>query len=89
MSDVKQPTPPQNLPRYVCHKEVQALKIRGVSRSHSRYFLSFEGSADLEVDASWIDRFGPKAGDYFVVYKDGYCSVSPATAFEEGYTLQE
>jgi len=26
-------------------------------------------------------------GDYYVVYEDGYKSISPAKAFEEGYTL--
>lgn len=83
------PTPPQNMPKFLCHKEVRALKIKGVGRSQSRYILSFENETDLEVDATWIDRFGPKRGDWFVVYEDGYCSVSPAKAFEEGYTLQE
>ena len=28
----------------------------------------------------------PYIGGYFVVYKDGYASFSPAQAFEEGYT---
>jgi hypothetical protein len=28
----------------------------------------------------------PQPGGYFVVYKDGYKSFSPAKAFEEGYT---
>lgn len=87
------PTPPQQMPKYLCHKEVRALKIAGVGRTQSRYTLSFEGGGDLEVDATWIDRFGPKRGDYFVVYSAGtpdqYCSVSPSKAFEEGYTLQE
>lgn len=76
------------LPKYVCHKEVQALKIRSIDRRDGKYFVvPFEpGFEPFEVEASWIDKHGPKAGGYYVVYKDGYTSFSPARAFEEGYT---
>lgn len=79
------PNPP--LPRYVCHKEVQALKIRAIERRDGKYFVvPFEaGYEPIEVADAWIDKHGPKAGMYYVVYRDGYASVSPARAFEEGY----
>ncbi len=31
-------------------------------------------------------RYTPVVGDYYVVYDDGYASISPAKAFEEGYS---
>ncbi len=34
----------------------------------------------------YMRKHQPKIGGYFVVYKDGYKSFSPAEAFEEGYT---
>lgn len=78
------------LPKYLCHKEVQALKIARVERREQKYFLHFEeaGFDPLEVTTAWIDKFGPTRGGYYVVYKDGYVSFSPAHAFEEGYAAQ-
>ena len=34
---------------------------------------------------TWLDKHNPAVGGYYVVYKDGYESFSPAQAFEEGY----
>lgn len=45
-----------------------------------------ERYAAFEVDQSYVQKHDPKAGGYYVVYKDGYKSFSPAEAFEEGYT---
>jgi hypothetical protein len=76
------------LPKYVCHKEVEALKISRIERAEGKYYLHFyeEGYPPLEVATSWVDRFGPTPRSYWVKYKDGYTSISPAQAFEEGYT---
>jgi hypothetical protein len=38
------------------------------------------------VSKEWMDKHNPQVGGYYVVYKDGYKSFSPAKAFEEGYT---
>lgn len=80
--------PEKELPKYVCHKEVRALKIQAVVRSGGKYTLHFvePGYDPIEVHENFIDRHGPRAGGYYVVYKDGYASFSPALAFEEGYT---
>ena len=80
--------PIPELPKYLCHKEVRALKIKEVVRFGGKYHLSFveEGYPSIEVEAQWVDKFGPTRGSYYVVYKDGYASISPAKAFEEGYT---
>lgn len=44
------------------------------------------GFVPLEIDADYLSRHGPQAGGYYVVYKDGYRSFSPAETFEEGYS---
>ncbi len=82
------------MPRYRCHKEVWALKIAAVedpikpgNESDGSRVLSFtEPYAPKRVDADYVRKHGPTAGGYFVVYKDGYQSFSPAEAFEDGYT---
>lgn len=77
------------MPRYRCHKEVWALKIKRVD------FLEGEGRihpvdtryAPFMVDKEFMNKHEPRPGGYYVVYKDGYKSFSPAEAFESGYTL--
>ncbi len=80
----------KEMPRYQCFKVVHALKIRHVLRHE-------DGSAvitpedheysDFAVDAAFMAKHDPKAGGYYLIYKDGYKSFSPAEAFEDGYTL--
>lgn len=43
------------------------------------------GYAPFGVSKNYMDKHDPQVGGYFVVYKDGYQSFSPAQAFEEGY----
>lgn len=97
-----------NMPRYKCHKEVHALKIKEVIK-HARgcpdstpeqdaafeasdkfqgahLLFEEEGYGPLPVDAAWYRKHRPEKGGYFVAYKDGYESFSPAQAFEDGYT---
>jgi hypothetical protein len=45
-----------------------------------------EPFSPIPVTAEWYRKHDPQAGGYYVVYKDGYKSFSPAGAFEEGYT---
>ena len=86
------------MPRYSCHKEVWALKIKSITTD--AYLASMEsresdGSALLQFDPpysairvthDYMRKHSPRAGGYYVVYKDGYASFSPADAFEDGYT---
>lgn len=79
------------MPKYKCHKEVWALKISDISPVNpidDTVALSFfdDGFADIEVDSLWVEKHQPDIGGYYVVYKDGYKSYSPADAFEGGYT---
>ena len=74
----------KELPRYRCHKEVWALKLVQVQGQ-----VLTPVDADyppFEVPQAYLDKHQPVPGGYFVQYRDGYISFSPAQAFEEGYT---
>jgi hypothetical protein len=82
------------MPRYQSHKTVWALKIKSIDDPNNvtdgSRLLSWEDEnyAPLSVDGDFMQRHNPQVGGYYVVYKDGYKSYSPAQAFEEGYTRQ-
>lgn len=93
-----------NLPQYCCHKIVRAAKIGAInpSKTIDGWTLdllmpdSFPGPDDealrffsVDVSIEYAKKHQPKVGGYYVQYKDGYASFSPAEAFEEGYTLIE
>ena len=87
MSDVQ-----CEMPKYCSHKIVHALKIEKVTYVDGNdngiavIMPADEGYASFQVDAEYTRKHKPKPGGYYVVYKDGYKSWSPAKAFEEGYT---
>jgi len=86
------------MPRYKCHKEVWALKIEKIER-HNEGNLNAEsdgsaiitpsedGFAPFRVEHDYMRKHKPEVGGYYVTYKDGYKSYSPAEAFEDGYAL--
>ena len=79
------------MPRYNCHKQVWALKIKDIDVSELddgglNITPEEEGYAPFYVDAEYAEKHDPHIGGYYVVYKDGYKSFSPADAFEGGYT---
>jgi hypothetical protein len=78
----------QEMPRYRCHKEVWALKIKSLDYITGKWHLTPENTAyaPFPLDDAYMDKHQPKAGGYYVLYKDGYKSFSPAEAFEDGYT---
>lgn len=86
----------REMPRYRCHKEVWALKIAHIESRRLKEFEEDDGAmlimpAEDEYASFWVDReyvrkHNPQVGGYYVVYKDGYKSFSPAEAFESGYT---
>ena len=84
----------REMPKYKSHKTVWALKIKSVTdptkpgnETDGSKILEFEedGYAALRVDRHYVQKHAPKGGGYYVVYKDGYKSWSPADAFEGGY----
>jgi hypothetical protein len=76
------------MPKYRCHKEVHALKIKEIQIGHTRAVIVPEDPryGPIVVDMLFIDKHEPKAGGYYVVYSNGHKSDSPADAFEAGYT---
>ncbi len=78
------------MPRYKCHKEVWALKLEGVApvnEDGSVWLYPVDKTyAAFIVSAEFVAKHKPTAGGYYVLYKDGYQSFSPADAFEDGYT---
>lgn len=80
------------MPRYVCHKHVHALQVGGVgpkdSDGSAYLYPSERGYAPFKVSANYMTTHNPHVGGYYVVYKDGYTSFSPADAFEDGYTRE-
>lgn len=87
------------MPRYRCHKEVWALKIAAIVYDRevaAKTNRETDGSAIIHpgdigyapfrVNCEYLRKHKPEVGGYYVVYKDGYESFSPAAAFEDGYT---
>lgn len=79
----------QLLGEYQCHKVVRAGRILKI-------IVSGEGELHVEtvpgefvvvpITHGLFARYRPKVGeDYYVVYDNGYKSVSPKAAFEAGY----
>jgi hypothetical protein len=77
------PTP---MPQYQSHKKVWALQIDRVE-GDMIHFVKDLTYAPRQAKNGMFARYTPVRGDYFVVYDDGYESISPQKAFEEGYTL--
>ena len=84
------------MPKYKSHKEVWALKIKSIVRDGEGENRESDGSAIItpeeegyapfRVEGDYLHKHKPQVGGYYVVYKDGYKSFSPAEAFEEGNT---
>ena len=87
------------MPKYQSHKTVHALKIKAIvfdwelaketnreTDGSATITPEEEGYAPFKVDHQYVHKHKPQVGGYYVVYKDGYKSWSPAEAFEEGYT---
>lgn len=88
------------MPKYKCIKDVWALKIKSIvfdSDLAAQSGRETDGSATftpeddryapIKLSSEYVHKHKPVEGGYYVVYKDGYKSFSPASAFEEGYVL--
>lgn len=76
--------------QYLCHKRVKAAQITDVIEDGEIVTILTDDGQKLvtAVDEGIIHRYSPKAGDYLVEYEpDGYRSISPKAAFEDGYEL--
>lgn len=95
---MEEPQSVVEMPKYKCHKEVWALKIVEIEHNNAddpnaetdgSALLSVAegGYAKVHVDHDYMRKHKPEVGGYYVVYKGGYKSFSPADVFEDGYTL--
>ena len=80
------PVATTEMPRYKCHKEVWALQILVIEQPSGLITPVDQSYAPFTVSAEYLRKHQPHVGGYYVVYKDGYASFSPAEAFEDGYT---
>lgn len=89
----------REMPKYQTNKTVWALKIKEIvfdsdlakienreTDGSAMITPEEDGYAPFKVDEIYVREHQPKAGGYYVLYKDGYKSWFPADAFEEGYT---
>jgi len=73
------------LARYQSVKRVQAGEITEVVEAGC-YVREANGDTVLRpYQPNMTSRYTPIAGDYWIVYDDGYQSISPRLAFENGY----
>lgn len=87
MKPIPQWPPACPMPQYKSKKLVWALEIDSVLHLTSEVEIRFTDKRFLPkmVKPEVISRHWPKHGDFFVVYEDGYQSISPRKAFLEGY----
>lgn len=82
---------PAEFPRYKCHREVQAVKIKKItfrpSSTGPDVLIEPEDAShgSFSVPMEFINRHRPTPGMYYVKHSDGFESVSPASVFESGY----
>lgn len=72
------------LQKYQCVKQVHAIKVDQVKSN-----LLCTAKGNIVVSKEYLEKHKPKAGGYYVMYKDGYESYSPKNAFEEGYVINK
>lgn len=76
-------------PQYKSHKTVRAIKIANLHVDGDRIIITPDDpgvEAFSVMAAEWVNKPTLHIGGYFVVYRDGYTSWSPASEFEDGYS---
>ncbi len=87
---------PNELARYRSHKVVRAGRILSINVDNAGMAADLEvetatgGKYFARATTSMCARFqeggrGLEVNDFYVVYDDGYASLSPKKAFEDGY----
>lgn len=80
---------PDLLPKWQSHKVVRAVKIIQIFHDNTMELDVVDPGTNLCACVAPADkmfaRYRPVPGDYYVVYDDGFASISPRAAFEEGY----
>src|ERR1700679_2823318 len=87
-----QPPQPDSMPKFTCHKVVEAMKIAEVKEQDGELFLVGEDGTKIATTSEWMRKHDmqpgatPESPGYWVRYDTGYTSWSPTDAFERGYT---
>jgi hypothetical protein len=85
--DQKMSEPTGGMTQYQSIKRVLAGRIREVVEAGC-YVEYTDGTAVLRAyDPNMTARYTPVPGDYWVIYDDGYQSISPRAQFEAGYVV--
>lgn len=81
--------PSLTLPKWRSHKVVEGFKIASIvyNANGGATLYAKDPAVYVEVDQKYLDRYRPEINHYYALYKDGYESLSPADAWESGYTL--
>lgn len=81
----------QEMPKFNCTKQVHALKIKTIENGDDESavinFVDENFSPLIHTKEDQMHKPMPGEGWYYVVYRDGYTSFSPASEFEDGYGL--
>lgn len=79
--------------KFKSHKIVEAARIVRIEDNPQPNAHNPMGNREIELDTGTVlmgamhtQLNNAEVGGYYVRYADGYCSYSPAKAFEEGYT---
>lgn len=73
------------MPQYQSIKKVWALEIERFDPTLGFIFFTDKGYAPITPEPEMFARYTPVQGDFYVVYPDGYKSISPRKAFVDGY----
>jgi hypothetical protein len=72
------------LTKFQSHKTVHAGRILDIV-GDDLTLEGADGTVMVTAAPNMFSRYRPVEGDYYVVYDDGYASISPRQAFEAGY----
>ena len=76
------------LTEFQSHKIVRAAPIKRVRLDDSAIDVDLGDGlvAEVACEPGMFARYVPVAGDFYVIYRDGYPSISPRQEFVDGYT---
>ena len=89
-----------NLPLYIYHEQVKVVKIKKIvpiideiknkridTISTVLIIPENNDAPSFHVDAEYLNKYNPKPGGYFILYKDGCQSYFSKEDFEDRYNL--
>ena len=79
------------LPAWEQRKQVHGDKITAIDRmqEHDQIRMTTRTGLRIQESWAWYERHTPQIGGYYVLYKDGYASYSPAEPFEEACGIKQ